>query len=216
MILASEIIDLTQVSPVLMVTSLVTFYVAAKWVIEQAKAIKDWYISRLKNYHETENEKEEKEDQTENRFTTIEEKLNKDYTRIQKVESQLYEIGETVKDMNSKFDYLNDMLVDLRLETMRGRILDFAPLAIDLSHPQSKERYTEIYKIHADYVKLIDESGKENNFETYNFELIQKSFEQRILNHSFTEDYYIPSTLNKPMNYKHETTENEYNSDNKN
>ena len=36
-------------------------------------------------------------------------------------------------DMNDKFNNLNDMLIELRLETMRGRILDFAPLAIDLS-----------------------------------------------------------------------------------
>ena len=74
---------------------------------------------------------------------------------------------------------------------MRGRILDFAPLAIDLTHPQSKERYTEIYKVHADYIQLIEQTGKKNNYETYNFELIEKSYEQRSINKLFTEDCYI-------------------------
>ena len=46
------------------------------------------------------------------------------------------------------------MLIDLKLETMRSRILDFAPLAIDLTHLQSREKYTEIHKVHGEYIKI--------------------------------------------------------------
>ena len=187
-----ELIEiLKERSMVELICTLITFYVAGKWVIGEVEGIRDWYTNKLKNYHTKENEKELKEDEIESRFSSIENKLNTDYIRIQKSESHLYVMTEQLKDMNNKFNNLNDMLIELRLETMRGRILDFAPLAIDLTHPQSKERYTEIYKVHADYIQLIEQTGKKNNYETYNFELIEKSYEQRSINKLFTEDCYI-------------------------
>ena len=187
-----ELIEiLKERSMVELICTLITFYVAGKWVIGEVIGIRDWYTNKLKNYHTKENEKELKEDEIESRFSSIENKLNTDYIRIQKSESHLYVMTDQLKDMNNKFNNLNDMLIELRLETMRGRILDFAPLAIDLTHPQSKERYTEIYKVHADYIQLIEQTGKKNNYETYNFELIEKSYEQRSINKLFTEDCYI-------------------------
>ena len=187
-----ELIEiLKERSMVELICTLITFYVAGKWVIGEVIGIRDWYTNKLKNYHTKENEKELKEDEIESRFSSIENKLNTDYIRIQKRESHLYVMTDQLKDMNNKFNNLNDMLIELRLETMRGRILDFAPLAIDLTHPQSKERYTEIYKVHADYIQLIEQTGKKNNYETYNFELIEKSYEQRSINKLFTEDCYI-------------------------
>lgn len=208
--LAQEFLDLfTEYNPVVIFSVLVTTYLAVKWLYKQVKAAKDWYTSSLKSYHSKENEKEEKEDRTEQRFVAIEEKLDKDYVRIQKSESHLYEMSEHMKDINRKFDDLNNMLIDLRLETMRGRILDFAPLAMDLTHLQSKERYTEIYKVHADYMQLIKQTGKENNFESYNFELIEKSFEQRMINQLFTEDRYSPPLIKKPKDSTNDNADEE-------
>lgn len=178
-------------NPVMFVTVPVTLYVVGKWLYKEGSSIKNEYDSRLRTYHNQENEREEKEDKLEDRLKLIEDRLDKDYVRVQKSESHLYEMANQIKDINEKFDHLNVMLTNLRLESMRGRILDFAPLAIDISHPQSKERYTEIYKVHADYMELIKETGSENGFEVYNFDLITKSYEQRAIKKMFTEDCYI-------------------------
>ena len=166
-------------------------YNIVKWILEQVLSIKKWYDNKLKNYHNIENEKEEKEDLTNERFESIEDKLKADYNRIKDFESNISQISDDVKDLNNKVTIINDMLINLRLESMRGRILDFAPLAIDLTKPQSRERYTEIYKVHSDYVDLIRQTGLDNNFETYNFELIEKSYEQRAEQKLFTEDFHI-------------------------
>ena len=209
-----ELIEiLKERSMVELICTLITFYVAGKWVIGEVNGIRDWYTNKLKNYHTKENEKELKEDEIESRFSSIENKLNTDYIRIQKSESHLYVMTEQLKDMNNKFNNLNDMLIELRLETMRGRILDFAPLAIDLKHPQSKERYTEIYKVHADYIQLIEQTGKKNNYETYNFELIEKSYEQRSINKLFTEDCYIAPAKKHDDKEKYEKKINNMNKD---
>ena len=204
--LLQAILDLTKYNPVVVVTILVLTYLACSWVSSQVETIKTKHKNELKSYHSQEQEKEKRNDEIDSRFKKIEEKLDKDYVRIQKSESHLYEMMEYEKEINKKFDELNDMLIDLRLETMRGRILDFTPLAIDLTHLQSRERYTEIYKVHDDYIKLINQTGKENNFETNNFELIKKSYAQRSKRRLFTEDRYIPFSGKTTKIHRHRDT----------
>lgn len=179
-------------NPIIIISIIVTVYVAGKKILEEATAIKNWYNDKLHSYHNEEHSKEEKEQKTEERFKAIEEKLGSDYIRIQKSESHLYKITEELKEFTDKFNNLNNMLIDLRLETMRARILDFAPLAIDLTHLQSRGKYTEIYKVHGDYIKLIEDTGKDkDDYEIYNFDLVKKSYEQRSMQRLFTEDCYI-------------------------
>lgn len=203
MILLSEFIDLVKLDPVQVITTLVTVYVGVAWIVKQVRKIRSGYFSKLKDYHNKENEKEHKEDEEEHRFIEIENKLSNDYDRLQKVESHLFEICDQIKDINVKLDELSDMVIDTRLEGMRGRVLDFAPLAIDLNSLQSKEKYTEIFKVHSDYMKLIKATGKENNYETCNFGLIENSYKQRSIKKLFTEDYYIDQRIpnTKPVEY---------------
>ena len=209
--LAQSLIDLSQYNPGIVVGVLVTTFLAIMQVCQWVNKIRGGYKDKLESYHNQEAEKEKRDDAIEERFKSIEEKLNKDYVRIQKSESHLYEMTEYEKDINKKFDEMNDMLINLRLETMRGRILDFTPFAIDLSHLQSRERYTEIFKVHDDYLELIKQTGKENNFETYNFDLITTSYAQRSRRKLFTEDRYISSEHKSKKPHRHHNNGDEYN-----
>ena len=194
MILLQEFIDLIKdYSLVDIMVILIGTFLGAKWLTEEIGKAKQWFENRLKSYHNQENDKEHKVIETEERFSTIEKKLDSDYIRIQKAESHLYEITETVKEINENFEELRSMIVELKLDNLRSRILDFAPSAMDLTHPVSKERYTVIYKIHADFVQLNKNLRKdEDTYELYIFNMITKSFEQRTVQHLFSENFYIP------------------------
>lgn len=176
---------------------ILSIFVVGKWFYTQGAELITVYKKKQKEYHLSESAKERAQEETENRFKKLEDNQNKDYHRIKDVEAHLFEIQEQNNKQNEMLRELSDTLINLRLETMRGRILDFTPAAIDLTHPQSKERYLEIYKLHTDYLDLIAKTGKQNNFEKYNFELIEKSYQQRTIQHRFTEELYIPGLNDK-------------------
>lgn len=190
----SELFTLLQgYSPVTVIVILVLTFVAAEWIMEKYKKVKAWFLDYRENYHQEENKKEEKEQSINQRINSLEKHRKQDYDRIKSVESNLYELKEQNKQQNIVLAELSDMVVDIKLEHNRARILDFAPKATDLTKPVSKEAYHEVFKIHQDYRELVKKKNRQNDWETWNFDRITESYTQREQLKNFSEDLYIPS-----------------------
>lgn len=160
-------------------------YAGGKWLIEQTKEIKEKIQSSKRAYHETEIEKEKKDDKLEKRLQDIEEHLKTDYERIQKSESHLYQIESNMKDVRN-------MIVNTRIQSLRKQILDFTDRAVNITNANiSREAYAEIDRVYEEYEKLLAECGRENGLVDYSYRCILHSLEQREKEKLFLEDFYI-------------------------
>lgn len=170
-------------------------YGSAKWIYGQVSEFKKKSDAAKQKYHEEETAKSKCHEDVFNKIKEVEEKtienetkLAKDYERIQKAESHLYQIENNIKEINS-------LVTTMRIQSLRSQILDFTDKAVNLDIPVSIEAYSEIDRIYKEYKNLIVKSGKENGYVDYSYKCILQSLKDREANKKFLENYYVKESI---------------------
>lgn len=172
---------------------LLAVIIVGKWLYDFFKGIFDGYKSRLKNFHISESAKEKAEEEMENRFKKIEDNQNKDYRRIKDLESHLYEIQEDNKKQNDVLADLNASVRDMRIDSMRSKILDAVPKCIDLTHSNiGSEDYTHLFQIYTIYEEILAENNMENSQCDLAMRMIRESYRRRLAAELLTDYRYLP------------------------
>ena len=90
-----------------------------------------------------------------------------------------------IKDVMSKN---NKITLDLLIDSKRNYLLDFTSKAADITYPLSKEQYQRFFNIHKEYEDIIEENGLVNGQVDVAYDVVTKSFEERLAKHAFIED----------------------------
>lgn len=186
---------ISKYSIVEIIVVILLLYSGIKWLWQQIIEWKNKFNIKKEEYHRIESEKEQNKENIETRFKTIEAKLVNDYERIQKYESHLYQIETTIKE-------LNEIIINIRIQSLRKQILDFTSRAVDLNNCNiSRESYAEIDRVYKEYEELLEKSDKENGYVEYSYSCIQHSLYKREQNKLFLEDFYIrqSDSMNKAV-----------------
>lgn len=195
MILASSaVLDLAKdYDPVVVICILVTTYLAAKWIVEQFNIVCRWYRKKLVSYHESENAKEEKENGFIERLNKLEEWQESDHSRLKGFSQQLAELEETNAKQNEMLQNLSITVRDMRLETMRSKILDSVPKCIDLTSSNiGSEDYTNLFQTYTTYEHILSDNGLENSQVELAMKMIEESYRKRLAAELLTDYRYLP------------------------
>ena len=142
-------------------------------------------IGEIKINREGKSKKELKAEEINERFEKIETYLNTDYEKIINTENHLYQIEESLKNVQ-------DTLSDMEIQSLRKQILNFTQKATDMTNANvSREEYSEIGRAYKKYEKALEKAGKENGYIDFSYKCILHSFEARNKNGLFLEDFYI-------------------------
>ena len=107
---------------------------------------------------------------------------------ITSVDDRLANNELVVKEINRKIDENSEAIIDLLLDNKRETIIAFAEKVCDDKFPATREQFHRILKIYSEYEKIIDERGLTNGEIDVAHKIIQESYQQRLVNHSFIED----------------------------
>lgn len=91
---------------------------------------------------------------------------------------------------DSSIAELKSTMVKLLVDNKRNYLLDFTSRAADMSCPMSKEQYQRFYNVHKEYEEILEENGMTNGQVDVAYNVVQKSFEERLTKHLFIEDTY--------------------------
>lgn len=195
MILASsDLLTLIKdYNPVVVICILVTAYLAIKWVVEQFDIVRKWYRNKLESYHESENAKEEKENGFIERLNKLEEWQESDHSRLKGFSQQLAELEQTNAKQNEMLQNLSITVRDMRLETMRSKILDSVPKCIDLTSSNiGSEDYTNLFQTYTTYEHILSDNGLENSQVELAMKMIEESYRKRLAAELLTDYRYLP------------------------
>lgn len=195
MILASsDLLTLIKdYNPVVIICILVTAYLAIKWVVEQFDIVRKWYRNKLESYHESENAKEEKENGFIERLNKLEEWQESDHSRLKGFSQQLAELEQTNAKQNEMLQNLSITVRDMRLETMRSKILDSVPKCIDLTSSNiGSEDYTNLFQTYTTYEHILSDNGLENSQVELAMKMIEESYRKRLAAELLTDYRYLP------------------------
>lgn len=127
---------------------------------------------------------------------------------------------EILKKISSKIDTLSDDVVELKIEEMREKILDFAS-AINAGRDYTKEQYNFILKLYNTYEEFIERTGRTNDEVEISMEIVRSYYSYNIKHHCFVEDKLndarIQSMLKNNLddNYNNQNKDDKPISDNK-
>ncbi len=91
------------------------------------------------------------------------------------------EFGEMLKKNNME-------TLELKIESMRREILNFASYVVDEGKPVTREQYKRFFNVHAKYEKIIEENKMENGEVDIAYRIVNESYENHLKNHTFIED----------------------------
>lgn len=91
------------------------------------------------------------------------------------------EFGEMLKKNNLE-------TLELRIESMRREILNFASYVADERNPVTREQYKRFFNVHAKYEKIIEDNDMENGEVDIAYRIVNESYEIHLKNRSFIED----------------------------
>lgn len=91
------------------------------------------------------------------------------------------EFGEMLKKNNLE-------TLELKIESMRREILNFASYVADERNPVTREQYKRFFNVHAKYERIIEENDMENGEVDIAYRIVNESYEIHLKNHSFIED----------------------------
>lgn len=107
---------------------------------------------------------------------------------IQTVNSKLESNDEVIQALISKLDQNNQDTLELKIESKRSTIIDFASYVIDDSRPVTREQFNRIFKTYAEYEDTIKKNGLTNGEIDIAYRIITEAYEAHMRNHTFIED----------------------------
>lgn len=103
-------------------------------------------------------------------------------------EQRKMEQDEVLKDLSKKLDRNNADTLEILINNKRDYLLNFTTKAADMNCPLTKEQYQRFFTVHREYEQLIEENGKVNGQVDVAYDIVTRSFEERMRKHAFIED----------------------------
>lgn len=114
----------------------------------------------------------------------LKEKHNKDMAESAKADDTLQnEINKT----NEKLDNINDLVLDIRIDSMRKTLLDFAS-GVGAGRKCTKEQFDEIFVTYEDYEELLEKHQMTNGRVNISMEIVRDQYKYNMLHGGFLED----------------------------
>lgn len=107
---------------------------------------------------------------------------------IASVDDRLNDNELVIKEINRKIDENSDAIVDLLLDNKRETIIAFAEKVCNENYPVTREQFHRIFKVYEQYENIISERGLTNGEIDVAHKIIEESYQQRLVNHTFIED----------------------------
>ena len=94
----------------------------------------------------------------------------------------------SIEELKTMLDENNAITLSLLIDNKRNTIIDFASKVIDEKYPVTKEQFNRVLKIHREYEEIIEKYDMTNGEVDIAIRIIQESYKQHLLNHTFVED----------------------------
>lgn len=102
----------------------------------------------------------------------------------------LQEQAETMKLLADKLDKNSADTLEILINNKRDYLLNFTTKAADMTCPLTKEQYQRFFTVHREYEQLIEDNGKVNGQVDVAYNIVTRSFEERMKQHAFIEDHW--------------------------
>lgn len=104
------------------------------------------------------------------------------------VNEKFEENDEWRKEISEMLKKNNEDTLQLRIESMRREIINFASYISDDAKPVTREQFNRIFNVHSKYEKIIEENGIENGEVDIAYRIINESYAKHLKEHTFIED----------------------------
>lgn len=98
------------------------------------------------------------------------------------------EQAETMKLLAEKLDKNSADTLAILIDNKRDYLLNFTTKAADMACPLTKEQYQRFFTVHGEYEQLIEDNGMVNGQVDVAYDIVTRSFEERMRKHAFIED----------------------------
>lgn len=107
---------------------------------------------------------------------------------IESVNHKLEKNDELIEKLDKKLDKNSEDTLAILIDNKRDMIISFAAKVIDENYPVTHEQFNRIFKLHAEYEKIIEDNGLTNGEIDVAHRIIMDSYEKHMKNHTFIED----------------------------
>lgn len=94
----------------------------------------------------------------------------------------------SILSLNDKLDRCSEMLLSIRIESMRNEIISFASYVIDSKNPVTHEQFSKIFKTYTTYEKLLSDNNMTNGEADIAMRIIREAYEDHMREHNFIEN----------------------------
>lgn len=107
---------------------------------------------------------------------------------INTVNTKLESNDQVIQELVRKMDQNNEDTLELKIESKRSTIIDFASYVIDESRPVTREQFNRIFKTYNEYEETIEKNGLTNGEVDIAYRIITEAYETHMRNRTFIED----------------------------
>lgn len=107
---------------------------------------------------------------------------------INTVNTKLESNDQVIQELVHKMDQNNEDTLELKIESKRSTIIDFASYVIDESRPVTREQFNRIFKTYNEYEETIEKNGLTNGEVDIAYRIITEAYETHMRNRTFIED----------------------------
>lgn len=107
---------------------------------------------------------------------------------INTVNTKLESNDQVIQELVRKLDQNNEDTLELKIESKRSTIIDFASYVIDDSRPVTREQFNRIFKTYNEYEDTIEKNGLTNGEVDIAYRIITEAYETHMRNCTFIED----------------------------
>lgn len=100
----------------------------------------------------------------------------------------MQEQAKAIQLLTDKLDKNNADTLKILIDNKRNYLLDFTSKAVDMNYQLSKEQYQRFFNVHSEYEQLIEDNGLINGQVDVAYDVVTRSFEERLKKHAFIED----------------------------
>lgn len=108
---------------------------------------------------------------------------------LKEVQRLLGEVNNQYNGMKTALDANTKLTEEMFVQSSRDRIIDFSYKAADYGIHVSREEYHRIFKVYDKYEKFLEEHDMTNGEIDIVYGVVKESYEERMKNHLFTEDF---------------------------
>lgn len=104
------------------------------------------------------------------------------------VNNQATVYDTSIAELKESLDENNKITLSILIDSKRNYLLDFTSKAVDLNYPLSREQYQRFYNVHEEYEEILEKNHMTNGQVSVAYDVVTRSFEERLKKHAFIED----------------------------